>query len=45
MARWAESTIQLIMVTGWRAMVTIWISITISPTVKWPSRVRVNRMR
>ena len=45
MARWAESTIQLIMVTGWRAMVTIWISITISPTVKCPSRVRVNRMR
>ena len=44
-ARWAESTIQLIMVTGWRAMVTIWINITISPTVKWPSRVRVNRMR
>ena len=45
MARCAESTIQLIIVTGWRAMVTIWISMTISPTVKCPCRVRVNKMR
>lgn len=40
MARWAESTIQLIMNTGCLAMVTICNSITMSPMEKYPCRVR-----
>ena len=45
MARWAESTRKLIIVAGWRAMFTSWMSITIVPMEKSPWSVRRNNSR